>query len=34
MTVKESKELQLKQEHVLTLEARPTNIESSGEVTI
>jgi pilus assembly protein CpaF len=34
VTVEDSKELQLRQEHVVTLEARPPNIEGRGEVTI
>lgn len=34
ITVEDSAELQLKQNHVLTLEARPPNIENKGEVTI
>ncbi len=34
ITVEDSAELQLKQRHVLTLEARPPNIENKGEVTI
>jgi len=34
VTVEDSKELQLHQEHVLSLEARPPNIEGRGEVTI
>lgn len=34
ITVEDSAELQLKQAHVLTLEARPPNIEDKGEVTI
>ncbi|MGH8949224.1 MAG: CpaF family protein, partial [Acidimicrobiia bacterium] len=34
VTVEDAKELQLHQEHVLTLEARPPNIEGRGEVTI
>ncbi len=34
ITVEDSAELQLKQPHVITLEARPPNIEGKGEVTI
>ena len=34
VTIEDSKELQLRQEHVVSLEARPTNIEGKGEVTI
>ena len=34
VTVEDAKELQLRQEHVLSLEARPPNIEGRGEVTI
>ena len=34
VTVEDAKELQLKQDHVLPLEARPPNIEGRGEVTI
>lgn len=34
VTVEDAKELQLHQEHVLTLEARPANIEGKGEVKI
>jgi pilus assembly protein CpaF len=34
VTIEDSKELQLRQEHVLSLEARPPNIEGRGEVTI
>jgi pilus assembly protein CpaF len=34
VTVEDAKELQLHQEHVLPLEARPANIEGRGEVTI
>ena len=34
VTVEDAKELQLHQEHVLPLEARPPNIEGRGEVTI
>ncbi len=34
VTVEDSKELQLHQEHVLSLETRPPNIEGRGEVTI
>jgi len=34
VTIENAAELQLRQEHVVTLEARPPNIEGSGEVTI
>ncbi len=34
VTVEDAAELQLHQEHVLTLEARPANIEGQGQVTI
>jgi len=34
ITVEDSAELQLRQAHVITLEARPPNIEGEGEVTI
>ncbi|MGH9177717.1 MAG: CpaF family protein [Acidimicrobiales bacterium] len=34
VTVEDAKELQLRQEHVLSLESRPPNIEGRGEVTI
>ena len=34
VTVEDAKELQLHQDHVLALEARPPNIEGRGEVTI
>lgn len=34
VTIEDSKELQLHQEHVLALEYRPPNIEGKGEVTI
>jgi pilus assembly protein CpaF len=34
VTIEDAKELQLRQEHVLSLEARPPNIENRGEVTI
>jgi pilus assembly protein CpaF len=34
VTIEDAKELQLHQEHVLPLEARPSNIEGRGEVTI
>jgi pilus assembly protein CpaF len=34
ITIEDSKELQLHQEHVLSLEYRPPNIEGRGEVTI
>ena len=34
ITVEDAKELQLHQDHVLALEARPSNIEGRGQVTI
>jgi pilus assembly protein CpaF len=34
ITVEDAKELQLHQEHVLALEARPPNIEGKGQITI
>src|SRR5215210_5140288 len=34
ITVEDAAELQLKQEHVVTLETRPPNIEGKGQVTI
>ena len=34
ITIENAAELQLRQEHVVTLESRPPNIEGSGEVTI
>ncbi len=34
VTIEDAAELQLKQNHVITLEARPSNIEGKGEVTI
>src|SRR4030066_1873315 len=34
ITVENAEELQLRQEHVVTLESRPPNIEGRGEVTI
>ena len=34
MTIENAAELQLRQEHVVTLESRPPNIEGRGEVTI
>ena len=34
MTIEDAKELQLHQDHVLALEARPPNIEGRGQVTI
>ncbi len=34
LTVENAAELQLRQEHVVTLESRPSNIEGKGEVTI
>ena len=33
VTIEDSKELQLRQEHVASLEARPPNIEGRGEIT-
>jgi pilus assembly protein CpaF len=33
ITIEDAAELQLKQEHVVTLESRPPNIEGSGEIT-
>ena len=33
VTIEDSAELQLKQEHVVRLETRPTNIEGKGEIT-
>jgi len=33
ITIEDAAELQLKQEHVVTLEARPANIEGRGEIT-
>ena len=34
ITIEDAAELQLNQEHVVTLEARPPNIEGQGEITI
>jgi pilus assembly protein CpaF len=34
VTVEDAKELQLNQEHVLSMEARPPNIEGKGQITI
>jgi pilus assembly protein CpaF len=34
VTIEDAAELQLQQEHVITLEARPPNLEGEGEVTI
>jgi pilus assembly protein CpaF len=34
ITIEDAAELQLNQEHVVTLEARPANIEGMGEITI
>jgi pilus assembly protein CpaF len=34
VTIEDSKELQLRQEHVASLESRPPNIEGRGEITI
>ncbi|CAN5772557.1 CpaF family protein [soil metagenome] len=34
VTVEDAKELQLNQEHVLAMEARPPNIEGKGQITI
>ncbi|HEV2369667.1 MAG TPA: CpaF family protein, partial [Acidimicrobiales bacterium] len=34
VTIEDSKELQLRQDHVLSLESRPSNTEGRGEVTI
>jgi pilus assembly protein CpaF len=34
VTIEDAAELQLRQEHVVTLEARPENVEGLGEVTI
>src|SRR6059058_3321637 len=34
ITIEDAAELQLRQEHVITLESRPANIEGKGEVTI
>ncbi|MHB1007168.1 MAG: CpaF family protein [Chloroflexota bacterium] len=34
VTIEDAAELQLRQEHVITLEARPANIEGKGQITI
>jgi len=34
LTIENAAELQLRQEHVVTLESRPPNIEGRGEITI
>jgi pilus assembly protein CpaF len=34
VTIEDAAELQLRQEHVITLEARPPNLEGEGEITI
>jgi Flp pilus assembly protein, ATPase CpaF len=34
VTIEDAAELQLRQEHVITLEARPANVEGKGEITI
>jgi pilus assembly protein CpaF len=34
VTIEDAAELQLRQEHVITLESRPPNLESEGEITI
>ena len=34
LTIENAAELQLRQEHVITLESRPANIEGKGEITI
>ena len=34
ITIEDAAELQLKQEHIVTLEARPPNIEGRGQITI
>ena len=34
VTIEDAAELQLRQEHVVTLEARPANIEGKGAITI
>jgi pilus assembly protein CpaF len=34
VTIEDSAELQLTQEHVITLESRPSNLEGQGEITI
>jgi pilus assembly protein CpaF len=33
ITIEDAAELQLRQEHVITLEARPSNLEGTGEIT-
>ena len=34
VTIEDAAELQLRQDHVITLEARPPNLEGEGEITI
>src|SRR4029078_4603284 len=34
VTIEDAAELQLRQEHVVTLESRPPNLEGEGEITI
>ena len=34
VTIENAAELQLRQDHVVTLESRPMNIEGKGEITI
>ncbi|HKF86243.1 MAG TPA: ATPase, T2SS/T4P/T4SS family [Candidatus Limnocylindrales bacterium] len=34
VTIEDAAELQLRQDHVITLEARPSNLEGQGEITI
>ena len=34
VTIEDAAELQLRQDHVITLEARPSNLEGEGEITI
>jgi enamine deaminase RidA (YjgF/YER057c/UK114 family)/energy-coupling factor transporter ATP-binding protein EcfA2 len=34
VTIEDAAELQLRQEHVITLESRPSNLEGEGEITI
>ncbi|GIU84229.1 MAG: type II secretion system protein E [Acidimicrobiales bacterium] len=34
VTIEDAKELQLQQEHVLSMETRPPNVEGTGEITI
>src|SRR6266508_1006138 len=34
ITIEDAAELQLRQEHVVTLESRPSNVEGEGEITI